>query len=85
MASPESEALLEDFREALEGLQMNSRFEIQNLTQIARESTEDALGISQALQDHIKRVGQFFDTTPQYCLHSALFTICCHVEKPLRQ
>lgn len=57
MASLESEALLEDFREALEGLQMNSRYEIQNLTQIARESTEEALAISQALQDHIKKVG----------------------------
>lgn len=57
MASPEPEGIVEDFREALEGLQMNSRYEIQNLTQIARESTEDALAISQALQDHIKQVG----------------------------
>lgn len=56
MAS-QDDGLLEDFREALEGLQMNSRYEIQNLTQIARESTEDALAISQALQDHIKQVG----------------------------
>jgi pre-mRNA cleavage complex 2 protein Pcf11 len=57
MASEEADGLVEDFREALEGLQMNSRYEIQNLTQIARESTEDALAISQALQDHIKQVG----------------------------
>lgn len=51
------EGLLEDFRTALEELQMNSRYEIQNLTMIARESTEDAMAISQTLQDHIKRVG----------------------------
>jgi hypothetical protein len=49
----------EDFREALEDLQMNNRFDIQNLTMIARENTEHALGISQVLQDHIKKVGQF--------------------------
>jgi pre-mRNA cleavage complex 2 protein Pcf11 len=53
------EGLLEDFRTALEELQLNSRYEIQNLTMIARESTEDAMAISQTLQDHIKRVGRF--------------------------
>jgi pre-mRNA cleavage complex 2 protein Pcf11 len=53
----ESEVIAEDFREALEDLQVNNRYDIQNLTMIARENTEHALAISQALQDHIKRVG----------------------------
>ncbi|KAK9778829.1 hypothetical protein SCAR479_04453 [Seiridium cardinale] len=70
MATQESEGLLEDFREALEGLQMNSRYEIQNLTQIARESTEDALAISQALQDHIKQAAPHKKLPALYVLDS---------------
>ncbi|KAH6656746.1 hypothetical protein BKA67DRAFT_166410 [Truncatella angustata] len=70
MASPEAEALLEDFREALEGLQINSRYEIQNLTQIARESTEHALDISQALQDHIKKAAPHKKLPALYVLDS---------------
>lgn len=53
----ESEHFAEDFREALEDLQMNNRYDIQNLTMIARENTEHALAIAQTLQSHIKRVG----------------------------
>ncbi|KAI4600519.1 hypothetical protein KJ359_000874 [Pestalotiopsis sp. 9143b] len=69
MAS-QDDGLLEDFREALEGLQMNSRYEIQNLTQIARESTEDALAISQALQDHIKQAAPHKKLPALYVLDS---------------
>ena len=53
----ESEHFAEDFREALEDLQVNNRYDIQNLTMIARENTEHALAIAQTLQNHIKRVG----------------------------
>ncbi|KAI1083911.1 hypothetical protein F5B20DRAFT_357687 [Whalleya microplaca] len=55
MSNSESEAVARDFREALEDIQSNARYEIQNLTLIARENTEHALAISGALQEHIKR------------------------------
>ncbi|RYO78899.1 hypothetical protein DL766_003005 [Monosporascus sp. MC13-8B] len=51
----ESEDVAADFREALEDIQFNSRYEIQNLTVIARENTEHALAISGALVEHVKR------------------------------
>ncbi|OLN95302.1 Uncharacterized protein C4G9.04c [Colletotrichum chlorophyti] len=43
----------EDYRQALEDLSTNVRFEISNLTMIAREQTEHAQVISEVLQDHI--------------------------------
>ena len=52
-----SAAVAEDYRQALEDLTNISRLEISNLTQIARENTEYAQAISEALQDHIKKVG----------------------------
>jgi pre-mRNA cleavage complex 2 protein Pcf11 len=47
----------EDYQEALEGLTMNSRVEINNLTLIARENTESAHAIAEKVQTHIKKVG----------------------------
>lgn len=52
-----SDEVAEDYRRALEDLTMNSRWEISNLTVIAKENTEHALAISEALKDHIKKVG----------------------------
>jgi len=52
-----AEAVAEDYRDALEGLTMNSRVEINNLTLIARENTEHGLAIAKALREHIKKVG----------------------------
>lgn len=57
MSYSESEAVAKDFQEALEDIQSNARYEIQNLTLIARENTEHALAISSALTEHVKRVG----------------------------
>lgn len=62
-----SDEVAEDFKVALEDLTMNSRYEISNLTIIAKENTENALAISEALKDHIKRVGDIS--------HSVEFTI----------
>ncbi|RDW83105.1 hypothetical protein BP5796_04596 [Coleophoma crateriformis] len=50
-----SDEVAEDFRQALEDLQINSRYEISNLTVIAKENTEHALAISEALKNHIKQ------------------------------
>lgn len=46
----------EDYRLALEDLSTNMRFEISNLTVIARENTEHALTIADVLQTHILKV-----------------------------
>ncbi|KAF6821283.1 mRNA cleavage factor complex component pcf11 [Colletotrichum sojae] len=45
----------EDYRQALEDLTTNVRFEISNLTMIAREQTEHAQVIAEVLQKHILR------------------------------
>jgi hypothetical protein len=52
-----SDEVAEDYKKALEDLTMNSRYEISNLTVIAKENTEHALAISEALRNHIKQVG----------------------------
>ncbi|KEY72741.1 hypothetical protein S7711_02528 [Stachybotrys chartarum IBT 7711] len=49
----ESAEVAEDYRLALEDLSGNLRFEISNLTVIARENTEHALAIAEVLQQHI--------------------------------
>lgn len=48
--------MAEDYRHALEDLSSNMRFEISNLTVIARENTEHALAIAEVLQQHILKV-----------------------------
>jgi hypothetical protein len=55
-----SDEVAEDYTVALQNLTLNSRYEISNLTVIAKENTEHALAISEALKNHIKQVG--------YCL-----------------
>lgn len=45
-----------DFEESLKDLQTNNRYEISNLTVIAKENTEHAQAISRALENHIKTV-----------------------------
>ncbi|KAM0425237.1 hypothetical protein ACHAPT_009554 [Fusarium lateritium] len=49
----DSAEVAEDYRLALEDLSSNMRFEISNLTTIARENTEHALAIAEVLQQHI--------------------------------
>lgn len=45
-----------DFKDALQDLTTNDRFQITNLTIIAKESTEHAEAISRVLEEHIKTV-----------------------------
>lgn len=54
--STEAEEVAEDYRHALEDLSSNARFEISNLTVIARENTEHALLIAETLEKHIFKV-----------------------------
>jgi len=52
-----SDEVADDYLQALRGLEMNSRYEISNLTVIAKENTEHALPIAEAVKAHIKQVG----------------------------
>ena len=52
-----SDEVAEDYLQALKALELNSRYEISNLTVIAKENTEHALAISEAVKTHIKQVG----------------------------
>lgn len=61
--SSDSAEVAEDYRQALEDLSSNMRFEISNLTVIARENTEHALAIAEVLQQHIIKVGLVPDTS----------------------
>lgn len=65
MASDAAE-VAEDYRHALEDLSSNMRFEISNLTVIARENTEHALTIAEVLQQHILKVGLGFHPSPRW-------------------
>lgn len=51
-----SDEVAADFEESLKDLQINNRYEISNLTIIAKENTEHAQAISRALENHIKTV-----------------------------
>ena len=51
-----SDEVAEDYKNSLEDLTANSRYEISNLTVIARENTEHAMAISRVLENHIKNV-----------------------------
>jgi hypothetical protein len=46
------------FREALEDLQKNDQYAIDNLTVIAKESTEHAQALCRELETHIKKVSE---------------------------
>ena len=54
-----SDEVAADFEDSLKDLQINNRYEISNLTIIAKENTEHAQAISEALEKHIKKVWQF--------------------------
>jgi hypothetical protein len=54
-----SDEVADDFRLALGDLTVSAqRYEISALTTIAKENTEHALAISEALKSHIKQVGR---------------------------
>ncbi|KAJ5090390.1 mRNA cleavage factor complex component Pcf11 [Penicillium argentinense] len=55
MSGLPSDDLVEDYRVSLEDLTTNDRFQINNLTVIARENTEHAMAISRELENHIKK------------------------------
>lgn len=57
MSSLPSDEVAGDYRDALDDLITNDRFQIANLTMIAKENIEHAEAISRTLTLHIKKVG----------------------------
>lgn len=51
-----SDEVAEDYKNSLEDLTMNSKYEISNLTVIAKENTEHGMAISRVLEKHIRDV-----------------------------
>ncbi|KAL8791368.1 MAG: hypothetical protein Q9195_005906 [Heterodermia aff. obscurata] len=49
-----SDEVAEDYKNSLEDLSINSRYEISNLTIIAKENTEHAMAISRVIENHIR-------------------------------
>lgn len=52
-----SDEVAEDYKNSLEDLTTNDKFQISNLTVIAKENTEHAMAISRVLENHIRMVG----------------------------
>lgn len=57
MSGLSSDELAEDYKASLEDLSFNSRYEISNLTVIARENIHAAQAIARTLEQHIHSVG----------------------------
>ena len=55
-----SDEVAEDYKNSLEDLTGNDKFQISNLTVIAKENTEHAMAISRVLENHIRTVGLSF-------------------------
>jgi hypothetical protein len=51
-----SEEIAEDYKSSLEDLHFNSRYEISNLTVIAKENIHAAQAIARSIEDHINKV-----------------------------
>ncbi|KAI9734862.1 MAG: hypothetical protein M1834_001942 [Cirrosporium novae-zelandiae] len=63
IAKSPGDEVAEDYKNSLEDLAINSRYEISNLTVIAKENTEHAAAISRVLENHIKTVSASRNTT----------------------
>ena len=51
-----SDEVAEDYKNSLDDLTLNSRYEISNLTVIAKENVDHALAISRVIENHIRNV-----------------------------
>lgn len=58
MSGLASDEVAEDYKNSLEDLITNDKFQISNLTVIAKENTEHAMAISRVLENHIRTVGR---------------------------
>lgn len=85
MSGISSEDVAADFEDYLKDLQANNRYEISNLTIIAKENTEHAEAISRTLENHIKTVSRalqihgkwhFADRTTDITLQKTAGAVC---------
>jgi hypothetical protein len=70
-----SDEVADDYKNSLEDLVTNDRYQIGNLTVIARENIEHGEAIARVLENHIQRVGTRFPssiTTPNVGLSALL-------------
>ncbi|KAI9754309.1 MAG: proteasome regulatory particle subunit [Chaenotheca gracillima] len=65
-----SDEVAEDYKNSLEDLNQNSRYEISNLTIIAKENMDHALAISRVLETHIRTAPPSRKLTALYVLDS---------------
>ncbi|WEW61825.1 mRNA 3' end processing factor [Emydomyces testavorans] len=68
MSGLASDEVAEDYKNSLEDLTTNDKFQISNLTVIAKENTEHAMAISRVLENHIR-------TTPPSQKLPALYVV----------
>ncbi|OKL59084.1 hypothetical protein UA08_05838 [Talaromyces atroroseus] len=68
MSGLPSDEVAEDYKNSLEDLTTNDKFQISNLTVIAKENTEHAMAISRVLENHIR-------TTPPAQKLPALYVV----------
>jgi pre-mRNA cleavage complex 2 protein Pcf11 len=72
-----SDEVAEDYKNSLEDLTTNDKFQISNLTVIAKENTEHAMAISRVLENHIRTVGVSLSFVLLMCLLSVgLLSLC---------
>lgn len=71
-----SDEVAEDYKNSLEDLTTNDKFQISNLTVIAKENTEHAMAISRVLENHIRTVGACPSPIECVCL---CLCICVYV------
>jgi hypothetical protein len=74
-----SDEVAEDYKNSLEDLTTNDRFQISNLTVIAKENTEHAMAISRVLENHIRTVGVIFVSHS----HAFLLGFCISLDAQL--
>ncbi|KAF3199265.1 hypothetical protein TWF679_001592 [Orbilia oligospora] len=67
---PSPEELAEDYRSSLEDLSVNSRWEITNLTVIAKENIHAAQAISKVIEEHIQKISPLRKLPALYLLDS---------------
>ncbi|KAJ6171603.1 hypothetical protein N7470_000670 [Penicillium chermesinum] len=75
MAGLVSDEVAEDYKSSLEDLTTNDRFQISNLTVIAKENTEHAMAISRVLEKHIRSTGPLQKLPALYVVDSIVKNI----------
>jgi hypothetical protein len=74
-----SDEVADDYKNSLEDLVTNDRYQIGNLTVIAKENIEHGEAIARVLENHIQRVGTYFPLVfdlPFVPLPSSLGDVC---------